>query len=106
MTTYAAFTLAGGVVWACEKVSDTNARMLGKKTRGEVRQHDKSIGRKPKLLGDYKRVAFPVLQSAIAIVTAGAFAVSGTNEKDTGTPDIPATEPSVAPLKTPIKKEA
>ena len=106
LTTYAAFTLVGGVVWACEKVSDANARMLGKKTRGEVRQHDKSIGRKPKLFGDYKRVAFPVLQSAIAIVTAGAFAISGTNEKDTATPDMPAPEPSVAPLKTPIKKEA
>ena len=111
LTTYASVIVGCGIVWsgawAYEKVSDANARMLGKETRSSVRHIDKIFGKKSKLFGDYKRVAFPVLQSSLAIVAAGAFAAFGTNNKEDRTPDLPTSiEQSVTPERNPLKKEA
>lgn len=95
-----------GGAWIWEKLSVANARMLGKKPRADVRHTDKFFGRKPKWFGDYKRVAFPVLQSSIAFTAAGAFVAFGTNDKDTQIHKLPAPiEQSLTPKNTPAKDE-
>lgn len=111
LTSFATVAVASDVVlgaaWAWKKISNANARMLGKQPRSSVRFIDKISGKNPKLFGDYKRVAFPVLQSSLAIVAAGAFAAFGTNDKDNPTmPDVvPTIEQHVKPVKTPLPEK-
>lgn len=80
-----------GGAWIWKKLSVANAHMLDKKPRTDVWHNDNFFGRKPKWFGDYKRVAFPVLQSALAITGALAFTAFSTKDKDMQVPDaVPA----------------